>query len=142
MDQVVLAQGGEGGLGDADVTLHAAEDDGVAVSGKTLEGRAEYFASEAGEDLLLDGGDVGEEGGDFGDGVAESLGILRGEERGDFEDSGEADEELGVADELLFLKDRREKFFLDVDDDEGGALGLERAEGDFGVVGVGWGDGA
>ena len=67
---------------------------------------------------------------------------MRGEKRGDFQDAGEANEKLRIADEVLFLKDRREEFFLDVDHDEGGALGLKRTKSDFGVVGVRRGDGA
>jgi hypothetical protein len=40
---------------------------------------------------------------------------------------------------LVFLKDRRQQFLLNVNDDEGALVGFERASRQFGVVGGGGG---
>ena len=137
--EVAFAQGSEGSLCDADVAFHAAEKKSVALSGETLEQAAEGVAAEAGEQSFVHGIGAGEERGDFGDSRAESLGVLGADERGNLEDAGGADEQLRVADELFFLEDRRQKFFLDVDDDQRALVGIERTARHLGVFGSGRG---
>ncbi len=139
MDEIAFAEGGQGRLRDADVAFHAAEKKRVALSGEALEQAAEGVATEAGEQTLVHRIGAGEERGDFGDGRAESLGVLGADERGNFEDTCRADKQLRVADQLVFLEDRRQKFFLNVDDDQGALIGIERATRHLGVFGSGRG---
>lgn len=135
MNQVAFAQSVERGLSDADMAFHAAQQHGIAVTGDALEQGAECIAGKAGEHLLVNRLGSGQQRGNLRDGVTEAAGILGTHEHWNFQDAGKANEQLRVLYQSLFFEDRLDQLFLNVNDDEGAALRLERAAGDFGVIG-------
>ena len=125
MDDIAFPQRGQRSLHHTDVTFHTAQQNRVAMAGQAFEHGTENVAAEAGEDLLIDRIRAWDERSDFGDGVAEALRVLHGGDMGNFEDTGEADEELGILDQPLSFEDRWEELLLDINNDEGAAFGIE-----------------
>ena len=63
--------------------------------------------------------------------ISQSLGILRGDQSGKFQDAGKPNQQLAVLHQLRFLKNRRKKFLLDIDHEKRAALGFKRGARDF-----------
>lgn len=118
MHNVAFAQGRQGGLHHADVSLHAAKQDGIAVSRQPLEAGAKYVAAEAGEGLFIDGQDAGEQGSDLWNRVPKRLCVLSADEVRNFEQSGDASQELAILDQPVFLENWRQQLFLKIDHEQ------------------------
>ena len=136
MDNVPFAECGERGLHDANVSLHPAEQHGRTLPRQPPKHRAEYVAAEAGEHCLVDGSCVREQGSDLQGCIAETLGILRTDDCRNLQDSSETDQQSRISQQPFAFPNRRQKLFLDVDNDERALLGLKRPSRNPCVVGV------
>lgn len=130
VDHVAVFEGSERGLRDADVALHAAEEDSGFVAGQVAESIAEFLASEAAELHFVDGLGGFQQFGNLGHDWAEAACVLGGEEHGNFEDGGEADEYPRISQEVFAGGDRRQELLLNVDYDKGALVCIEAATGD------------
>src|SRR5262245_14993484 len=113
------------------MAFHPAKQNRGPAAWKPLEMGAEGLAAEAGEALLIDGDSLRQEGSDFWNGLAQSAYILRGGHDGNFQDCRKVDQQLGILDQPLFFKNRRQQFFLNIDDDQGAALSVETSAGEL-----------
>src|SRR5581483_3818175 len=111
----------------------SAQQQGIACARQTFQGAAENLAAEAGEQGLVDHLHARQQGSQLRHGGAQSLGILGGNHRRNFQNSGGADQQLRVPHQLLLLIDRRQQFLLNVDDQQGALFGLERTPCNFRV---------
>jgi|SRR5437868_8556587 len=136
MYQVSLSQGAESSLGHADVTLHSTQEHSIPVTGKTFERGAEDITAEAGEHMLVNGLRAGQQRRDFRNRIAKTFGVLGGHYGRHLQNSRHANEHLRIANQLLLLKNRRKKFFLDVHYQQNTALRFESKAGNLGVIGV------
>ena len=94
MYDISLAQRGQRGLRYTNVTLHATQQERVALSGHSLEQTAEHITAEAGEKRLINGLDSRQQGSNFGHGSAQAFRILRADQGRDFQDPRSPDEQL------------------------------------------------
>jgi hypothetical protein len=76
------------------------------------------------------------QGGDLGHGAAQALGIPRGPELRNLQDSGNPDQQRRVLDQLFFSEDERQKLFLHIGRQERARLRLEPAAHNFRLVGA------
>src|SRR5579871_4529162 len=97
--------------------FHATKKKRVAIAGQRLHGAAELIVRKATELELVDGKAEREQGSDFRNSGAESAGVLSGNQSWKFKDVRHANEQLSVANQCILIKDRRQEFFLDVDDE-------------------------
>src|SRR5205823_1445819 len=100
----------------------------------SLQQSAEHVATKAGEHLLVDRVSFRKKGGNIRDRVAKSLGILRGEEHWDFQNASQADQQLRISYELIFLKNRGQQLFLNIYNNKCALIGFQRTSRHFGVI--------
>src|SRR5207244_11526995 len=125
VSHITFAQRPKRGLHHANVTLHSAQQHGVAVAWHTLKHRAEHITSKAGEHLFIDRFRIGEQGSDLRHGTTQSLGILRRHDGRNVHYPSQPDQQLRVSYQLFLLENRRQELLLDIDDDKGTVVSFE-----------------
>src|SRR5437870_9862383 len=133
MHQVTIAQGAQSRLHHANVAFHPTKQNCVAIARQPFQHGAEDIAAEAGECLFVDSPHVRQQGGDFGYRFSQSLRILRAHQRGNFQNPSQADQQLRVLEQLLFLHYWRQKLLLDIDHDERALAGIQSTAHDVAV---------
>src|SRR5215471_19429999 len=134
MHEISVAQRGERRLGHTDVALHPTKQKRAALARQTLQKVAKDITVEARENSLIDGLRGGKQGPDIGNSRSQSFSVLRTDECGNFENTGRANQQLCIANELFPLKDRWQQLFLDVDYNQRAFFGFERTTRHLGII--------
>src|SRR5947199_4733351 len=125
-----LRERAQRGLQNTDVGFHATEEKRVA-SIEIGHTRTELAIAEAAELQLVQRSDIRQQGSYLRNCLSESSGVLCGDDHRERKNFCRANQELAVAHQTFLFVNRRQQFFLDIDDQQCTLLRIENLTGDF-----------